>query len=260
MWLHTGLNILICRQCEAGQTSQTALGHLKIKHNQTVRGPAKEEFTNFCKTRGVHVQPQDVPIPKAGGPRVQGIAAPSDGFSCRADGFCEYSVRDRQTMLRHSREKHGGGLVGTTVFENTLVQYLFRSVSHVYFEVDPALTLTAGDNMNLDVRRYLRGAFLIGQEDNTVTKQDADRDRPPLLRITMWDTFQEEIRKDPAQRHAAHLLKAKHEVGEGDGIFVALDTAVKTYHAATRVLVNGCSNSFTIRKVLLNGPNFSPDQ
>jgi hypothetical protein len=178
----------------------------------------------------------------------------------RADGFCEYSVRDRQTMLRHSREKHGGGLVGTTVFENTLVQYLFRSVSHVYFEVDPALTLTAGDNMNLDVRRYLRGAFLIGQEDNTVTKQDADRDRPPLLRITMWDTFQEEIRKDPAQRHAAHLLKAKHEVGEGDGIFVALDTAVKTYHAATRVLVNGCSNSFTIRKVLLNGPNFSPDQ
>lgn len=259
MWFHSGLKILICRQCEVGLTSQTALGHVKMNHTQTIKGNEKATFLEFCSMREVRVNSKDVPIPKAGGPPVEGIAAPKAGFSCRVDGVCQYSVCDQQTMLRHSREKHGRGLVGDSPMASTVVQTMFKTISHVYFEVDPTV-IAGAEHLDLDVRRHLRGAFLPGQADQTVVIQDADRDRTPLMKMTNWDKFQREIREDHTQREAVHLLKAKHGEGEEGGIFVALEHAVTTYHEATRTLLNGYSNSFTIRKVLLNGPGFSPDQ
>lgn len=232
------------------------MGHLKRQHRYVVEKGDRAELEELCKSRGVHTRAQDVPVPRAGGPPVQGIAPPVEGLSCTADPACEYSVQDLQTMLRHCRENHGQGLLNNSKFRKSMVQSMFPSVGHVYFEVDPAATLES----NLDVRRYLRGTFLPAHASDPVVPQDSDRDRAPLLKITLWDEFERDIRSDADQREAARVIKAKHTAGEHGGIFVSLKKVVKRHHATTRALLNGSSHSFTIAKVLLNGPGLSPEQ
>ncbi|KAG6371370.1 hypothetical protein JVT61DRAFT_9578 [Boletus reticuloceps] len=137
-----------------------------------------------------------------------------------------------------------------------MVQSIFSSLGKVYFEVDPTVT----SESNLDVRRYLRGTLLPALVDDPVILQDSDRDRPPLLKITLWDEFEPVIRANISQREAARVIKEKHTAKEHGGIFLSLEKAVKLYHVTTRVLLNSFSHSFTICKVLLNGPGFAPEQ
>lgn len=256
MWLHSSLHILVCRQCRVGLTAETALGHMKKQHNLFVEVTQKGAFEQLCKDRLIHERPWDVVTPKAGGPPVQGIATPIEGFACCADNTCTYSVHDQQTMIRHSKEKHGLQITGQRLYRPCMVQCIFQGAGKVYFEVDP--TVTTG--CDLDVRRYLRGTFLPAYAQDPVAPQELDQDRPPLLRITLWDEFEPEIRKDDGQRNAAWRLKAKHTAEEQGGIFVSLGRVVERHHTATRALLNECSDSFTIAKVLLNGRGYMPEQ
>lgn len=198
--LHTKLLVLICRQCEIGVCSEAALGHVKNQHDVTMSREETEAFKVFCKKHGVFERPEQALIPQAGGPPVRGIAAPVPGYSCRADPLhCRYSVRDFQTLLRHARMEHGQGLAHDTDREETMVQTIFQGVGRQYFKVD----VNATAESDLDMRDYLHLQFLPSVKADPVLAAGSDHDRPPLLKITLWDEFHEEIWKDAEQRKAA---------------------------------------------------------
>lgn len=255
MWFHRSLQILICRQCGVGLTCGTALGHLKNNHEYKVRKDMETQFQTFCRSHNVLVNPHDLAIPKAGGPPIQGLAPPEAGLSCRA-GACMYSVKDHQTMLKHSRNNHGGGLAHNSLYQHSLVQCAFQGHGKVYFEVDP----TANEESNLDMRNYLRATFLPAQTRDPLVSQDSDRDRSPLLKITMWDKFEVAIQQDAAQVAAAMQIRGQHTEEEHGGIFVSLARTAKLYHETTKHLLESSGHSFLIQKVLLNGPGYTADQ
>lgn len=255
MWFHRSLRILICRQCRVGLTFGTASGHLKNKHGHKVGKDMETQFQNFCRSRNVLVKPQDFAVPKAGGPPIQGLTPPEAGFSCRA-GACTYSVKDCQTMLKHSRKKHGGGLAHNSLYQPSLVQCAFQGHGKAYFEVDP----TASEESDLDMRNYLRATFLPAQTRDLLVLQDSDRDRSPLLKITMWDKFEVAIQQDAAQVAAAMQIRGQHTEEEHGGVFVSLARTVKLYHETTKRLLESSGHSFLIEKVLLNGPGYTAEQ
>ena len=255
--MHVKLLVLICRRCEVGVCSEAALGHVKNQHGITTSREEKEAFKAFCKERGVCERPEQAPIPQAGGPPVRGIAAPVSGYSCRADPLsCRYSVCDFQALLKHARIQHGQGLAHDTDREATMVQTMFQGVGRQYFEVD----VDATPESDLDMRDYLRLQFLPSVKGDPILTAGSDRDRPPLLKITMWDEFQEDIRKDPEQRKAAWRIKQKHSPAEHGGMLDSLDKVVREHHNRAKKFMENMPHAFTIAKVLLNGPGFSPEQ
>ena len=256
LWLHKLLLILICRGCQVGLTSQMVVGHLKNQHDYRVTEGDRETLSALCTDRGVPEKAEEVQIPRACGPPVQGLVPPQPGLSCTADTACEYSVRDLQTMLKHCREKHAQGLLKNSSYRESTVQAIFQSVGRVFFEVDATVTATSDP----DLRKHLRDTFLPGAVVDPVVAQNSDHDRPPLWKITMWDRFEPEIRKDAEQRRAARLLRGKHSEAEHGGIFVSLEKAAKSHHALARGVLANSSHPFTLAKVLLNGPDFSPEQ
>ena len=255
--MHTKLLVLICRQCESGVCSEAALGHVKNRHGITTSRQDREAFEAFCKEHRIYERPEQTPIPQAGGPPVRGIAAPVPGYSCRADPFnCRYSVRDLQTLLKHARVQHGQGLAHDTDRDETMVQTIFQGVGRQYFEVD----VNATAESDLGMRDYLRLEFLPSVKGDPVLAAGSDRDRPPLLHITMWDTFHEDIRKDTEQRKAAWRIKQKHLTTEHGGILNSLDKVVREHHSRAKKFLQELPHAFTAAKVLLNGPRFSPEQ
>lgn len=255
--LHKKLSVLICRQCEMGVGSADALGHATKQHGATISGEESKVFRAFCVEHEVCQLPEQAPIPQAGGPPVKGIAAPISGYSCRADPLnCRYSVRDWQTLLKHARLQHGQGLANNTVRAETMVQTIFRGVGRQYFEVD----MTATAESDLDMRDYLRLQFLPSVKGSTLLEAGSDRDRPPLLKLTRWDEFEEGIRKDGEQRKAAWGIKQKHAPSELGGILKSLDDVVREHLRQVQKLLQDTPHPFTVAKVLLNGPGFSPEQ
>lgn len=256
LWLHTKLLVIICRSCKVALTSDMLVGHLKNHHGRKVSKEDAEKLRNVCKERAVYARPESVPRPRPFGPPVEGITEPEDGFSCTASGECRYSVRDVATMKRHGRERHGCGLQDNARYRPSKVQSLFRAIAHAFFEVDPTLTSSS----KVDVRAYLWGLFLPSVAGNPVVTEAADRDRPPLLKVTLWDQFMPQIRESVEQRKAARSIKAAHTEGEHQGIFMSLAEVVELHRNTVKVALEGHGQSFTLAKVVLNGPGFSPEQ
>ena len=256
LWLHTELQVLICRRCKVALSSKMVVGHLKKQHAVIVPEARKKELENLCTQNRVYENPQEVHLPRVGGPPVEGIAPPIAGLSCAAGGNCRYSVCDLQAMIKHGREKHGGGTLATTNYRASKVQVLFLGVGHVYFEVDPELTASE----DVDTRNYLRAVFLQEAGFDEVMAADSSRDRPPLLNATRWDEFMPEVREDVDQRRAARALKGRHTADEHGGVFDVLQSAVLGHHKTTREELDCSANPFLLRKVLLNGPDFHAEQ
>ncbi|KAI9459287.1 hypothetical protein HD554DRAFT_2041944 [Boletus coccyginus] len=256
LWLHTGLQVLICRRCKTALSSKMVAGHMKKQHAMAIPEARKRELENLCELNRVYEHPLKVHLPKAGGPPVEGIAPPVAGLSCAADGDCRYSIQDRQAMIRHGREKHEGGTLATTKCRASKVQALFLGVGHVYFEVDPELTTSS----DIDARNYLWAVFLQEADHDEVVAADGSRDRPPLLNVTHWDEFMPEIRENIDQRRAARTLKGKHTLDEHEGIFDVLQRTVVAHHKTTRRELEHSANPFLLRKVLLNGPDFPTER
>ncbi|KAG6370233.1 hypothetical protein JVT61DRAFT_12388 [Boletus reticuloceps] len=137
-----------------------------------------------------------------------------------------------------------------------MVQTIFQALGRLYFEVDTTATIVS----DLDMREYLRLQFLPSVKEDPIFAAGSDRDRPPLLKITLWDEFQGEIRRDGEQRKAAWRIKQKHKPTEHGGILKSLDDVVTEHHSRAKKLLQEMPHAFTIAKVLLNGPGFSPEQ
>ncbi|KAF8425824.1 hypothetical protein L210DRAFT_986547 [Boletus edulis BED1] len=256
LFLHRKLLVLICRECKVALTSMMVAGHLLGTHGQKMGGNEKEELQKVCSQQSIYARPEEVPVPNAGGPPVQGIAQPIPGLTCSAAADCHYSVRDLQAMLKHGREKHGKGLTTNALYRPSTIQVLFRGVGRVYFEVDATLTSFS----DVAVRTYLKQTFLPITSADEVITQRSDRDRPPLLKITLWDLFLPEVREDSVQRKHARGVKEGHTAHEHGGIFVSLEKVVKLHHELAKKQLDHHCQRFTLAKVLLSGAKFSPSQ
>lgn len=256
LFVHCELHVLICRECKVALPSTMAAGHLSAMHDHKMTEKEKAELHEICSQHEIYARPEEVPLPKAGGPPVQGIAPPIPGLTCNAAADCHYSVRDLQTMLKHGREKHGRGLTTNASYRSSAIQVLFRGVGHIYFEVDDTLTSSS----DVDLRAYLKRDFLPKSSIDEVITQHSDRDRPPLLKITLWDLFLPQIREDAAQRKQARCIKEKHTLREHDRIFVTLEKVVKLHHEVAKTKLEHHCQRFTLAKVLVNGAKFSPNQ
>ena len=234
----------------------TVVGHLKATHDRKMTKKEKAELQEICSQHKIWARPEVVPIPKPGGPPVQGIAPPISGLTCSAAADCSYSVCDLQTMLKHGREKHGRGLTTNALYRSSTVQVLFAGVGRIYFEVDDTLTSLS----DVDVRAYLKREFLPRSSTDEVVIQQSDRDRPPLLKITLWDLFLPQIQKDTAQRKQARAIKEKHTEHEHGGIFISLEKAVKLHHEVVKTQLEHHWQRFTLAKVLVNGAKLSQNQ
>ena len=48
LWLHTGLQVLMCRRCQVTLSSKMAVGHLKKQHGVVIPEACKKELENIC--------------------------------------------------------------------------------------------------------------------------------------------------------------------------------------------------------------------
>ncbi|KAG6373608.1 hypothetical protein JVT61DRAFT_6260 [Boletus reticuloceps] len=157
----------------------------------------------------------------------------------------------------HARLCHHQGLVLNMDRAETMVQTIFQGVGRQYFEVD--MTVTA--ECNLDLQDYLHLQFLPSVKDDPILAASCDHNcLLLLLKIMMWDEFEEEIWKDGEQRKAAWRIKQKHVPTELGGILKSLDEVVREHHSNVKKLLEEMPHTFTVVKVLLNGPGFSPKQ
>ena len=126
-----------------GLTSQMAVGHFKNQHGYRVTAGDSKMLSALCTDQGVPEKAEEVQIPRACGPPVQGLVSPQPGLSCMADTACEYSIQDLQTMLKHCREKHAQGLLKNSSYRELTIQAIFQSVGRVFFEVHVTSELCA---------------------------------------------------------------------------------------------------------------------
>lgn len=256
LWIHTALKVFVCRECECALTFSIVKGHLRGKRHRIKLKPEQEdELERAFHAGGVFESPGQVNLPSPGGPPVQAISRPVEGNACAEKG-CTYCVRDWQRMLLHSRDKHGRSVASEVLRRSAMMQVLFLSANGVYFEVDVDATAAAAVNL----RNYLRTNFIVAPDLEQVVTEDADRDRLPLLKLTQWDRFMPEIREHRGERRAAQALKAGHLAEEVGGAFGRLQQVVTQHHAIIRQALDKCGQSFTVQKVLKNGPGFGAQE
>ena len=90
-----------------------------------------------------------------------------------------------------------------------MIQTIFQTVGQQYFKVD---VHTTGES-NLNMQDYLCLQFLPSVKGDSVLAAASDHKQLPLLKITMWDRFHEEIQKDAKQRKTAWQMKQKQSMG-----------------------------------------------
>ena len=234
-----------------------AIGHLKNKHAHKVTLDDLTALTALVAQHELYERAEDVPVLCPGGPPVEGIEGPVRGYSCHVSLRCNYSVCDKQTMLRHAKETHGLDLQQAHLsLRDSTVQALFRAVAQIYFEVDIALETCC----NIDLRQRLRKEFLTKATLDDVLTQDGDRDRPPLLKITQWDQFSTDIRENTEERRAVYRLKRYHTDDEAGGMFTALQSVIEQHAKSAKHTLENHAQSFTLAKVLLHGPELNSEQ
>jgi len=208
-----------------------------------------QSLLDFCASSGVYEKPEEVKLPRPGGPPVQLIAPPVPGIVCTMSSECNYCVLDQPTMLRHLREKHAVTPLTVTRYHSGHVQQLFTAVGKSYFEVNPDLALKTVPN----VRDSLEAMLSTMSQSPLVASPDTDRGRTPLMQFMGWDTFMPDIRKDPNQRRLLHNLKQKHTPGEYEGIFPRLVEAVQDHFKEAHTILDGHPHRLTILKVVVHG-------
>ncbi|KAG6369869.1 hypothetical protein JVT61DRAFT_13430 [Boletus reticuloceps] len=250
LWLHPALSILLCRECRVALTSQMVPGHRKVHHGETTSPKALAAFTTFCEEKRVFNKPEQVTPPQPGGPPVEGISGPVDGFSCTVDKSCLYSVKDYSSMQRHNREKHKGPAMGEIRSRSTKVQTLFTGVGRVYFEVSPLAASAGQGNLKAAVTRALPA---LHEADEGPLPAVEDREPPPLIRAMDWDNFHPELRADRRTRDPVIALKDRHKENEHSGIFVRLQRLVVSYTKLAASCLDGHPQKLTATKVLVYG-------
>ncbi|KAG2360975.1 hypothetical protein BDR07DRAFT_1377592 [Suillus spraguei] len=197
----------------------------------------------------IYEKPENVKLPTGGGPPVQLIVDPSDGFACSASTDCAYAVKDLATMQRHSRGKHGSTGVMEVLYRPCQVQRIFTAVGNSYFEI--------GENVipgiRPDVKATLQSIFIPAVDRSLVVPANTERERSPLMRFMGWDRFLVELRMNPTQRRAADKIKKKHTDDESGGILACLDSTVRDHMRRASTILDGHPHRLSLSKLLLYG-------
>ncbi|KAG2134202.1 uncharacterized protein EDB93DRAFT_1254626 [Suillus bovinus] len=248
--LHSRLKILICYSCRVALTSGMISGHRKNRHKSyRVPPDALQSFLDYCLEANVYEKPEHVKLPTAGGPPVQQIADPIDGFACTASSDCAYAVKDLFTMQRHGRETHGATGLMEIHHRSCQVQRIFSSVGNSYFEIGNNFVPSARP----DVRSALQATFIPAVEHSLVVPANTERERTPLMRFMGWDKFQVDLRMNPTQRRAAEQIKKKHTDDEFGGIITCLSNAVRDHMARASSILDGHPHRLSLSKLLVYG-------
>ncbi|KAG2092333.1 uncharacterized protein F5147DRAFT_657735, partial [Suillus discolor] len=205
--------------------------------------------SEYCSQSNVHEKPEHVKLPKAGGPPVQMIASPVEGFSCTASADCVYAVKDLGTIQRHARERHGATGLKEIQHRSCQVQHIFTAVGNSYFEVGQNVLPSARP----DVKSTLKATFLPAVDLSLVVPANTERERTPLMRFMGWDKFEVEIRMNPKQRRAAEEIKKKHSDDEFGGILTCLAVAVRDHMTRASTILDGHPHRLSLSKILLYG-------
>lgn len=148
-----------------------------------------ESFLEYCLQSNVYKKPEHVKIPTAGGPPVQMIASPIEGFSCTASADCMYAVKDLGTIQHHSRSKHGVTGLKEIQYWSCLVQHIFTAIGNSYFEVGQNIVPSARPN----IKSTLKATFLPAVELSLVIPANTKWERTPLMCFMGLDKFEIEL-------------------------------------------------------------------
>ncbi|KAG1830498.1 hypothetical protein DFJ58DRAFT_848448 [Suillus subalutaceus] len=254
--MHSRLKVLLCYSCRVALTSGMVAGHRKNHHHSyQVPSAALQAVLDFCSEYTIYEKRENVKLPTAGGPPVQLVADPSDGFTCTASPDCFYSVKDLSSMQRHGREKHGTTRLVEIRYRPCQVQRIFTAVRNSYFEIGQNVIPGARP----DIRTTLQATFLPTLDIALVVPAETERERTPLTRFMGWDKFLEELRMNPTQRRAAEQIKKKHTDDESGGIITRLAATVRDHMARASTILDGHPHRLSLSKLLLYGDSIPRD-
>ncbi|KIK75614.1 hypothetical protein PAXRUDRAFT_18839 [Paxillus rubicundulus Ve08.2h10] len=231
LWLHQGLNVFICRSCEACLTLDGLQGHRNAQHKDAISQADVDALQAAIKDDGICKGRSDMVLPFPGSPVIQGLQPAVPGFACRAQGCC-YCMKDEGSMLKHNRKAHGGGPLATVTHRPCKVQTLFHG------DLGTALDQLVSSVMN----------------GGNVTP-DATCTPDALLRVTGWEDFMPEARGQKKKREVLMALKDKHSPEELDGLLSRLSLTVNLHFEAGWVVLDRHGCRFTVLKTLIHGAN-----
>ena len=142
--------ILICRECKYA-IQKSALGSHLLRH-KIYRGERQRLLSSIARL--AISEPDDVPLPPAGSPAVDGLPV-IQGCRCTAAG-CGNLCASAKRMRRHWSESHGVSDPPESAARGVHLQTFFRGTKLRYFEVAPPgdgagartlspVTVTGGD-------------------------------------------------------------------------------------------------------------------
>jgi hypothetical protein len=149
---------------------------MSIKHHQ-IPSVALAALLEFYTATSIFKKPENVKIPTAGGPPVQLIADPSDGFACTASTDCTYLVKDLQTMQQHGREKHDTTCLMTIQYRPCQVQCIFTAVGNSHFEIGQNVMPGASP----DIKSTLQTMFIPTLDVTLVVPANTEQERTLLM-------------------------------------------------------------------------------
>jgi hypothetical protein len=214
-----------------------------------------QALLEFCSESTIYENPKDVKLPTAGGPPVQLIADPTDGFACTASSDCSYAVKDIATMQRHGREKHITNRLMDIGYRPCQVQRIFTAVGNSYFEIDQNVV----PGTRPEIKSTLQAMFLPTLDVALVVPANTERERTPLMRFMGWDKFEVELRMNPNQRRAAEQIKKKHTDDESSGILTRLAATVRDHMMKASTILDGHPHRLSLSKLLLYGNDIPRD-
>jgi hypothetical protein len=179
---------------------------------------------DFCKESSIYEKPEHIKLPTAGGPPVQLIADPSEGFVCTASIDCSYAVKDLETMQRHGREKHSTTQLMDIQYLQCQVQHIFMGVGNSYFATGQNVMPGARP----DVKAIIQATYLPTLDVALVIPANTERERTPLMPA---DESHPETGSGRNQE--------KHTEEECGGILTCLASTIRDHMARASTILDG---------------------
>lgn len=184
--VHAYFKTMHCVQCSSAFLPASMSRHLKDHGIQMSKADklALLDYASANKLRTDH----ELEVPSRDGPPVQGLKV-QDGYACT---LCEYAAANHITALTHFSRDHKGegsrkdGLIASKV------QNFFLS-KHNYFQVCTIVQVKESESKVIGLFRKELAAKK--KASDFLPTVDNPKEVPPLLRITGWHEFLEDVLK-----------------------------------------------------------------
>lgn len=243
---HEALGLLICRRCETGVPGKHVIGHVNHQHNETTSSMLQSSLYDFCVAYRVRMSSGSVVNPAPGGPPVECIELPVDGFRCEACGYCSKAVSTLQAHIR----SHSGLPFAEMRFHPTKVQRLLRGAASTYFEVSWPKVAIGSDSALKDA---LKASFSTLSKTQAILPVQSDTEKSRFLKRMGWDECLGEMRLSRNKRASLLALKAKVGTGDDQVLFESLDTVVADHLREADRVLSETSSKLTYERILLYG-------